>query len=380
MPRANPRASDQRDYYEVLGVPRDADEKAIKDAFRKLALKYHPDRNREPGAEEKFKEIAAAYAVLSDEEKRKAYDARGFEAVAGFSEEDLFGTIDFGDLFGGMGLNLGDFGLQRGRGGGLFDTLFGRRRSGPRAGRTIEVVLEVPLSRIAEGGEERVHYVRPKRCEACRGTGAANGKALHPCPACQGTGERSQESRRKEGSGEVLIRNISICLICRGAGTIIDDPCAGCRGSGVVEERESLTVEVPIGAEEGMALRVAGRGMPSEERAGPPGDLFIIVRSSPDARFQRRGADLWRSEVISIPEAVLGTERSIPSLEGSVEVTVPPGAQPGLVLRVAGKGLPQLGGGQRGDLFLRLDLRVPERLSADEKRLYEALRALETAT
>lgn len=269
--RTDPRG--KRDYYDVLGVPADADEKTIKNAFRDLALKYHPDRNKEPGAEEKFKEIAAAYAVLSDPEKRRAYDARGFAGVAGFSDDDLFRTIDFGDIFAGMGFDLGGVGFGPGRGGSLFESLLGRRRPGPAPGRNIEVDLEIPLSRVARGGEEKVSHVCMAPCRACHGTGARDGTKLHPCAACQGTGKRTEESRRHERAGEVLVRSISACQQCDGRGQIIEAPCPPCRGKGVGEERQSLTVDVPIGAEDGMVLRIPGHGMPSLDKAGTAGDL-----------------------------------------------------------------------------------------------------------
>jgi molecular chaperone DnaJ len=180
----------QRDYYEVLGVPRDADQQAIKDAFRQLALRYHPDRNKEPGAEERFKEIAEAYAVLSDPKKRSEYDARGFAGVAGFSPEDLFGGIDFGDLFRGLGFDV-DVGA-----GGLFDRLFRRRRAGPARGRDVELVLEVPLERVANGGEEVIRFTRPDRCQSCQGTGAKAGTTPRRCETCGGTGQHVMSERR----------------------------------------------------------------------------------------------------------------------------------------------------------------------------------------
>lgn len=373
MPRTVGDTGDKRDYYDVLGIPADADDKAIKDAFRTLALKYHPDRNREPGAEEKFKEIAAAYAVLSDPEKRKAYDAQGFAGVSGFSEEDLFRDIDFGDLFAGMGFDLGGF-----VGGGLFERLFGgRRHVGPSRGRNLEIALEIPLSRVAHGGEEKIRYMRTKHCPACHRTGARDGTKHHPCAACQGTGQKTQDSRRKQRTGEVLVRSIGVCPECNGSGRIIDEQCPQCLGQGLVEEEEALTVNVPIGAEEGMVLRIPGHGMPSGEKGGAPGDLFVILRSEVDPRFQREEADLWRREEITIAEAVLGTQKNVPSLDGSVEMHVPAGTQPGMVLRLTGKGLPRFGGGRHGDLYVRIDVRVPERLSEREKALYVQLRELE---
>jgi molecular chaperone DnaJ len=207
-----------RDYYDVLGVPRDADQKAIKDAFRTLALQYHPDRNKEPGAEERFKEIAEAYAVLADPQKRAAYDAGGVAGVSGFSPEDLFSGIDFEDIFGGPGFDFG--------GGGLFDRFFRRQRrpAGPPRGQDLEVELEVPLARVATGGEETVHFRHPAVCPACHGSGAQAGTTPRRCDACHGTGQHVS-SRRESG---ITFQQITTCPTCHGRGTIIDTPCSEC--------------------------------------------------------------------------------------------------------------------------------------------------------
>lgn len=356
----------------MLGVARDASDKQIKDAFRTLALKYHPDRNKAPDAEERFKEIAAAYAVLSDPSKRRAYDARGFAGVAGFSEGDLFRHVDFDDLFGGLNFDFGGIGF----GGGLFDRFFGRRRTGPPRGANVEVELRVPLERVATGGEASVRYTRAVSCDTCHGVGAKPGTQPRKCDACQGSGRMTARSERRERQGEVIVQRIGMCPVCQGRGQIIEQPCPTCGGSGRIEREESLTVMVPQGVEEGMALRVAGHGLPAEEKDGLPGDLFVIVRSTPDPRFERVGADLWREETLSIPEAVLGARREVPTLDGQVEVTIPHGSQPGAVLRLTGRGLPEFGGRGRGDLFLRLRVAVPQRLTRKERDLYEALQAL----
>jgi molecular chaperone DnaJ len=356
-------AAPQRDYYEVLGVQRDADQKTIKDAFRRLALQYHPDRNKEPGAEARFKEIAEAYAVLSDAKKRADYDAGGFAGVAGFSPEDLFAGIDFGDIFGGLGFDVG--------GGGLFERLFRRRPSGPPRGANLEVELVVPLERVASGGEETLRLRRPGVCPSCKGTGAKSGTAPKRCEACGGSGQQVSTQRR----GGVQLQHITTCGGCRGRGSIIESPCEACRGLGEVVRDEALTVKIPAGVEEDMVLRVPGHGEPSREPRGTPGDLFVVVRTAPDARFERHGADLWRGETVRVPDAVLGASLQVPTLGGAATVKIPPGTQPGAVLRLRGKGLPRFGGG-RGDLYLRIDLRVPDRPTREERRLYERLREL----
>ncbi len=354
----------RRDYYEALGVSRDADQKTIKDAFRKLALQYHPDRNKEPGAEERFKEIAEAYAVLSDPKKRADYDAGGFAGVAGVSPEDLFGGINFEDIFGGLGFDFA--------GEGLFERFFRRRPAGPPRGANLEVELVIPLERVATGGEETVRLRHPAACAACNGSGAQAGTAPRRCAACGGSG-RHVRSRREAG---VVFQQITTCQTCGGRGSVIDTPCRECQGRGEVEREETLTVKVPIGVEEGMALRVPGHGLPSP-RGGRAGDLYVVIRSAPDPRFERSGADLWRSETIAVTDAVLGADREVPTLEGVATVKVPAGTQSGAVLRLRRKGLPAFGGGARGDLYLRLIVEVPQRLSAEERRLYEQLRELE---
>lgn len=354
-------ATTRRDYYEVLGVPRDADQKAIKDAFRALALRYHPDRSKEPGAEERFKQIAEAYAVLGDPKKRAEYDARGFAGVAGFSPEDLFGGVDFGDLFGGLGL-----------GQGLFDRFFGgRRRTGPRAGANLEVEIAVPLERVVSGGEEMVDVLRAQPCPICQGSGAKPGTSPRRCEQCRGTGQEVV-SQAERG---VRLRTITTCRLCAGSGRVIDSPCTDCDGHGQVERHERIAVRLPKGVEEGMVLRVPGRGLPSRERGGVPGDLFVVIRTVADPRFERRGADLWRSETIEVVDAVLGSTLEVPTLEGPTKVQVRPGTQPGAILRLRGKGLPEFGHAGRGDLYLRLSVHVPERLSAGERDIYQQLRS-----
>lgn len=372
MPGSRSMEDAKRDYYEVLGIAPDADAKAIKDAFRTLALKYHPDRNKEPGAEERFKAIAAAYAVLSDPKKRSAYDAGGGVGVAGLSEEELFRDVDFESVFGDSAFDFGTLGM-----GSVFERFFGRRRAGPHRGLNVEVELEVSLECILTGGEKTVRFARTSRCVACKGTGAQDGIRKHRCAACAGTGQRARESRRRRRAAEVLVRNVSVCAECAGRGEIIDEACAACRGKGSLEQVETLTVRVPVGAEEGLALRVPAHGMPSEIDGGASGDLFVIIRTAPDPRFQRHNIDLFRRETLTVPEAVLGTKRTFPSLDGVLELTIPPATQPGHLLKIVGRGLPELGGARRGDLFVRIEVRIPDHLGRRQRELYRALRALD---
>lgn len=363
-------ATPQRDYYEVLDVARDADQKTIKEAFRKLAMQYHPDRNKTPEAEAKFKEIAEAYAVLSDPKKRQKYDAGGFAGVADFTPEDLFGGIDFGDIFGDM-----DFGFNF-SGNSIFDRFFRHHRAGPVRGQDLQVHLQVPLEHINSGGEEIVRFTRPVTCPDCSGTGAKAGTGPRQCEACGGSGRKVITRDQKQEQGSVRFQQITVCPVCHGQGTFIDKPCPKCHGLGQLDKEESLKVQIPAGIDEGTSLRIREHGMPSEEAGGPPGDLYVIVRSVADSRFERVGADLWRRETLDVADAVLGTKLKVPTLDGEVEVKVPPGTQPDEVLRLRGKGLPVYGGDGRGDFKLSIQIHIPEKPSAEEKTLYQQLRAL----
>ncbi|UCH50228.1 MAG: molecular chaperone DnaJ [Betaproteobacteria bacterium] len=352
----------KQDYYEVLGVPRDAGADAIKDAFRQLALKYHPDRNKEAGAEDRFKEIAEAYAVLSDPKKRADYDSGGFAGISGFTPEDLLGGIDFESIFSDLGFGLG-FGES------IFDRIYGRRRGG--RGADIEIGVSVPIETIVSGGEEQVRFSRATTCATCNGSGAKPGTSPRTCDTCKGTGQKTT-SRHDQG---VFIQQSTLCPDCHGQGKFIDDPCQSCVATGKTEREESLTVKIPVGAEDGMALRIPGKGYPAATPGGASGDLLVVVRTVPDPRFVRDGADLWRSQQVNVVDAVLGTEIDVPSLDGPISVKIPSGTQPDSQLRLRGKGLPRFGARGRGDLYLRIDVKVPERLTREQRRLFEQLRA-----
>ena len=366
-------ATTQRDYYEVLGVARDADQKTIKDSFRQLALKYHPDRNKSPDAEEKFKEIAEAYAILSDPKKRAKYDSGGFAGVADFSAEDLFSGIDLGDIFGGMGFGF-DFGDAGG--GGIFDRFFRHHQRGPGKGRDIEVQVLVSLDAINNGSEESIRLGHPITCSVCNGTGAEPGSEPRKCEACGGSGQKVVSRKESQDKGSVIFQQITTCPACHGQGVFIDKPCKKCNGSGQLEKEESLKVKIPKGAADGMALRISGHGMPSPAAGGAPGDLYVIVRTEHDNRFQRSGADLWRTENLSVVDAVLGTQIDVPTLDKSIKVKVPPGTQHDEILRLRGKGLPMMDNVGRGDLKIRILINIPEKLTEEERELYEQLRKL----
>jgi molecular chaperone DnaJ len=299
--------------------------------------------------------------VLSDAGKRAEYDRGGFVGVAGYAPEDLFRGANFEDLFGGLNFGFG---------GDLFERFFGRQRAGPPRGENIEVNLRVPLERVARGGEEDVRFARTLTCPACHGSGSRPGTAPRECSACRGTGEERVETRKDN----IAMYRIKPCPVCNGRGQFNDNPCAECSGLGEVRREERLKVSIPIGVEDGMALRVAGMGQPSREPGGQPGDLYVVVQTAADSLFERSGADLWRIETVGIPDAVLGATLRVPTLEKPVELRIAPGTQPGAVLRLRGKGLPHFGARRRGDLYIRLQVRVPERLTATQRELYERLR------
>lgn len=353
--------AEKRDYYEVLGVARDADAATIKTAFRTLALKYHPDRNKAADAKERFEEIAEAYAVLRDPKKRADYDSGGHPGVSGLSAEDLFGGIDFDDILSGLGFGIG-------RANSPFENLFARR-SGPRRGQNIEVKLTVSLERIAKGGEETVRVRHPAVCGDCKGSGAKAGTAPKQCKACGGSGNLVRSEKR----GNVTYQQVTTCGDCGGQGKIIEQPCVACSGTGETFRDEKIKVKVPIGFEDGMALRVAGHGLPPPPGGEGTGDLLVVIRTERDPRFLRRGADLWRDETVSVTDAVLGTNIRVPTMDGEVSVRIPPGTQAGETLRLAGKGLPRFQGETNGDLLVNLRVHIPEKLSKAERKLYEQI-------
>ena len=283
--------------------------------------------------------------------------------MQGFSQEDLYGGINFEDIFNGLNFDFG---------GGPFEGFFHRRSAAH--GANIEVELPIALERVANGGEEKVRLKHPVQCHACNGTGSVGGAAPLTCKACQGQGRISHS--RREQSEHLLIQQISVCPSCHGRGSIIEHPCRKCGGSGQQEQEETLTVHIPKGVEEGMALRIPGKGMPSRDPGGVIGDLYVVLKTKPDSRFDRAGADLLRQEIIPLTDAVLGATLQVPTLDGSASVTIPPGTQSGAVLRLKGKGLPEFGNGRHGELYLRIEVHVPEQLSREERELYERLRAL----
>jgi molecular chaperone DnaJ len=340
-----------RDYYEVLGVSRDASESEVKKAFRRLARELHPDVNKEPDAEDRFKEAAEAYEVLSDAERRRTYDAYGHEGLrsGGFDPGAGFGSID--DIF------------QAFFGGGFG---FGGRAAA--AGGDIAVAVEVELAEVATGARREVSYDAVGTCEHCHGNGAEPGTPISTCERCGGAGELRQVTRTPFGQ---MVRS-TVCDVCGGAGKVPETPCEVCGGSGRTRQSRTSAIEVPAGIEDGQRMRVAGAGHAGEAGA-PAGDLYVEVRVAEDERFQRDGNDLV--SVVSIPatEAMLGTALKVPTLEGEEEIEVAPGTQPGHEVVLRGAGLPRLGGRRRGNQRVIVEVVVPANLSEEQREIAERL-------
>jgi molecular chaperone DnaJ len=350
-----------RDYYDVLGVPRDADETTIKKAFRKLARELHPDVNsHDPQAEEKFKEAAEAYEVLSDAQRRATYDRFGQEGLrsGGYAPNfEGFGSVS--DLFDAF------FG-----GSGAFGDLFGggARAGGPIQGGDVAVAAEISLAEAARGASVEVSYEAVALCEHCRGNGAEPGTPIETCPRCQGTGQLRAVSRTPFGQ---MVRTAA-CDVCHGEGRVAREPCKVCRGQGRKVERSRVSVDVPAGIADGQRIRIAGRGH-TGERGGPPGDLYVLVRVREDPRFVRDGDDLMTAVDVSAPLAALGTTVEVPTIDGPVELEIPAGTQPHETLLVRGAGMPALRGRRHGDLRVVVNVVVPRHLSREQRELVERL-------
>ena len=356
--------AEKRDYYEVLGVQKSASKDKIKDAYRKLAMQYHPDRNKAPEAEEKFKEISEAYAVLSDDEKRQQYDTLGHpDFDQRYTQEDIFRGADFSSIFRDLGGGFGD--IFRYFFGGGFGGGFNERVN---RGQDLAYELEITLEEAAKGAEKDIEIPRTEKCEVCHGSGASPGTSPRTCPRCNGAGQ-VQNMRR---SSFAMYVQVTPCPNCRGKGVLIESPCKNCRGTGLVRKRRKISVKIPVGIDEGYQLRLRGEGEMAPN-GGEAGDLYVLVRIRPNESFMRDGDDLLHVLIIGYPQAALGAEVSVPTLEGPLTVKLHPGTQPGEVIRLKGKGMPRFRGYGKGDLLVRVGISVPEKLTQHQRALLEEL-------
>ncbi|MCW3489320.1 molecular chaperone DnaJ [Dethiobacter alkaliphilus] len=346
----------KRDYYEVLGVSKDASPEEIKKAYRRLARKYHPDVNPDDkSAEEKFKEVKDAFDVLSDSNRRAQYDQFGHAA-----EEGGFGAGGFGGQGGFQGFG----GFED-----IFDTFFGGaqrggRRNGPQRGNDLRYDMEITLEEAAFGLETTVDIPRSETCETCSGSGAKPGTQPETCAHCNGTGQ--EQVMRNTAFGRFV--SVKPCDVCRGEGKIIKERCPDCHGNGQVRRERKIEVKIPGGVDTGSRLRVSGEGE-AGLRGGPPGDLYIVLHVRPHEVFKREGNDIIVEMPISFAQATLGTELEVPTLDGKARVKVPEGTQPGTLFRLRGKGIPHLRGYGRGDQHVRVAVKIPKKLSGKQKEL-----------
>lgn len=356
----------KRDYYEVLGVSKNADKSELKSAYRKLAIKFHPDKNQgDPEAEEKFKEASEAYEVLSDDDKRARYDSFGHDGLrgaagggAGFQNvDDIFSA--FSDIFSG---------------GSIFDDFFGssssrgRRRSGGERGSDIKIRLPLSFEEIAKGTNKTIKINKFIVCNVCSGSGAKEGSGLTTCHTCNGQGEVRQVSKSLFGQ----FVNITVCPTCSGSGQIVKDKCSNCHGDGRVKGEEEIKVDIPAGVEEGNYLTIRGKGN-SGKNLGQSGDLIVVMEEKEHEVFERDGNNIIYRHTISFPEAALGTEIEIPTLFGEEKLEIEAGTQPGYTFKFQGKGIPHLNGYGQGDQINVVNVYVPQKLNSDEKKKIKEL-------
>ena len=366
----------KRDYYEVLGVEKNADEKTLKNAYRKLAIKYHPDKNRPEDvgeekakeAEEKFKEAAEAYGVLNDSEKRQRYDQFGHAGVdgngaggfggfgGGMSMDDIFSA--FGDIFGGGG--FGGFG---GFGGG--------RSSGRRVnkGSDLRIKVKLNIQDVAHGKETKVKLKKMVACSHCKGTGAKDGSAYTTCSTCNGSGQVTRVQQTILGA----MQTTSVCPNCGGEGKIIKDKCTYCGGDGVEQGEDVISISIPAGAADGMSFIMRGKGN-APRHGGVNGDLIVLIEEEPDKDLLRDGNDILYNLFVSVPEAVLGESFEVPYIDGKMKVNVEAGTQPGKILRYRGKGLPDVNGYGRGDMLVKVNVWIPKNPTKEERTVLQKMK------
>lgn len=347
----------KKDYYEILGVSKNATKEEIKRAYKKLAMKYHPDVSKEKDAAERFKEISEAYAVLSDDEKRKQYDTFGFDAFRqAYSQEDIFRGFDFEDIFGDL------FG-----GGSIFDMFFGgSRRPRRRIGANLRYDLEIEFEEAAFGAEKKIEVERHEKCKACDGTGA-KGKDMVTCPDCHGSGVFRKTQRTPFG----MFSQTTTCSTCQGEGEVMEEACPECRGRGTFTKKRKITVKIPKGVDTGSTLRLSGEGEAVQN--GPNGDLFVVLHVKPHKFFQRDEDDVYFELPISFSQAALGDEIEVPTLKGKAKLKIPAGTQSETVFRLKGEGIQNVNGQGKGDQYIKVKVNTPSKLNKKEKDLFKEL-------
>jgi molecular chaperone DnaJ len=356
----------KRDYYEVLGVGKTASDADIKRAYRRMAMKYHPDKNPDDKqAEEKFKECAEAYEVLSDADKRKRYDQFGHEGLRGMGMHD-FSRMNFDDIFSMFGLDD----LLGGIFGGRSRRTTGRR-AGPTRGYDLETTVELTLDDIAKGSEKTIEFTRQDLCGECNGSGSAKGTTPGKCSTCGGSGQVASRGG--------FFQMVSTCPKCRGSGQVITNPCKKCKGTGRVPKKREVNIKIPKGVHEGQGVRVAGEGEPGRG-GGPRGDLYCYVRVKAHEFLQRNGNDLIATVPISFTQAALGTTIDVPSLNGARGLKIPAGTQYGSVFRIKGQGLPDIRTGRTGDELVQIAIETPTKLNAKQQDLLREFAKTENKT
>ncbi|MDD5644491.1 MAG: molecular chaperone DnaJ [bacterium] len=360
----------KRDYYEVLGVSKSASLDEIKKAYRKLALKFHPDRNpNDKAAEQQFKEAAEAYEVLSDPEKKKTYDQFGHSGMKGAFGGHGFDMSDFYQAHGSEFRDIFDFFAGGGSGGSIFDAFFGghggsRYRSAHR-GESLQFELGITFEEAVSGTKKEIEFSRLDLCPECGGTGAAKGYSRKKCPQCGGRGQ--------VGSSQGFFSVTTTCPRCKGTGQVVEKPCRFCNGNGLVEKPHKIKVNIPAGVDTGIRLKSEGEGSMGSD-GGPRGDLYVRVRVKPHHLFERNGDDIILKAPIDISTAALGGEIDIPTLEGKVSLKIPSGTQSGKVFRLKGKGVRNIHGYGIGDMFVKILVETPARMNSKQKKIFEELK------
>lgn len=347
----------KRDYYEVLGVSRDASESNLKSAFRNLARKYHPDVSDAPDAEEKFKEINEAYGVLSDVDKRAAYDRFGHQGVRGPGGGPGFETVDFtdfADIFSDM---FGFGGRSRTAG-----------RSAPRRGADLQYQATITFKEAVFGADKEIDVTKDETCDTCSGSGAKPGTSPKTCPECQGRGEVRQTRQTLLGA----MVQVTSCPVCGGKGKVIESHCPTCQSRGLKRNTRRKKISIPAGVDDGTRIRLAGEGQPGVNN-GPPGDLYLFVRVRPHKYFRRRDNDILLDLNINIAQATLGAEVQVPTVDGDVKLKIPTGTQPGKIIRMRARGVPHLRSNSRGDQLVIVNVTIPKKLDVEERELFEKL-------